>query len=536
LKKLVLFLQPDIHLKHVAVQKDKKQMALNLKSQVTAVLILPYAHFEKPVVSEVINTQGENINNLENSISEDTNSAHLSILPNGPDEINNHGDSHVEFIDTISVEDLLERFSTDINTQTIRSFLIIPGESVLNCELKIPAKQLKLAQKALPYLVEDQIASDPDDCFIALGERKGDFISCAIIQRKLMSEYFSFLFDQRLNAEKILTDKNLLTYYGTSLHVFENRAILCNPENEAFAFDLDLLEIYLEKLKPSEEQQISSAAEIVVEEILEEADNEEQLSSADLTSKDIVKDTFNLYFYQKDHGDIQQQKKFVHDSLENYKKQQGLDLDIESHIKSERYFYIELAELACERSSKLPLLNLLQAEFKAKRIASGFAFKLNVNWKPVGILLAAFVLLYFISIFVEAKRYQNAALVADEQTKSVFNEIYPNTNNYTRMKNRVSSLLKGSAAPSDNQFLRIFFLFSEAMHAINANKSGSIIPKQIQYEQSNNELRVDVIASDFETLNALKEKIESKSMQMDISSTSTEEDGVKGRLKVKLVQ
>ena len=34
--------------------------------------------------------------------------------------------------------------------------------------------------------------------------------------------------------------------------------------------------------------------------------------------------------------------------------------------------------------------------------------------------------LYFLSIFIEGKRYQNAALEADAETKEVFRQIFPN--------------------------------------------------------------------------------------------------------------
>lgn len=423
-----------------------------------------------------------------------------------------------------SLDVVLEHLSKDIQSSHVRSVLVIPGENILKCELKVPAKQFKQVQKALPYLIEDQIASDPEDCFIAIGEHKDDLLSCAIIQKDILAQYHAFLLDKNLNVEKILSDDALLCSDNAVLHVFENRAFMCTAQGSTFVFDLSLLDIYLAKFKPLEK---------ITENHLEQNDdNLNQITSADLDESALTKEILTINYYAETDEVLTSLKQQVISDIERYKKDQGFDYDIEQFDKSVESFYLDSAKTALDRQKQNKLINFLQGEYKVKRIGSGF--KLDINWKPIAYLLSAFVVLYLVSIFVETKKYEHAAEQAEMETKTVFEEIFPKTKNYSRMKERVSSLLKGSVEPSDNQFLQLFFLFSEAMQSINALNPDSLKPLQIQYEQSSGELKVDVIALDFDTLNSLKEKADKGGLILEISSSNTEKTGLKGRLKVKL--
>ena len=59
-------------------------------------------------------------------------------------------------------------------------------------------------------------------------------------------------------------------------------------------------------------------------------------------------------------------------------------------------------------------------------------------------------------------------------------------------------------------------------------------PRSFQYEQNTNDLKVEVLAADFQSLNTLKEKALEKGLVIDIGSTSSDTSGIKGKLEVRV--
>lgn len=70
-----------------------------------------------------------------------------------------------------SLEELEERLADIYTNAAMR--IIVPGESVLLTRVDVPSKQPRQVQQAVPFLVEEQLASDVDDCFFAIGEPQG---------------------------------------------------------------------------------------------------------------------------------------------------------------------------------------------------------------------------------------------------------------------------------------------------------------------------------------------------------------------------
>ncbi len=427
-----------------------------------------------------------------------------------------------EFIADLSIGELLERFKRDIEDKNIRTTVVIPDEELLNCQVKVPGRQFKQVQKALPYLIEDQVAADPEDCFIAVGERRGELLACSVVNREAFETLHRFLVEQGLSPERIVSDASLVLDGDPSIHVFGDRVILVNSSYESYAFDKELISVYLEKLKTTEEGQPDSADD----------SDEEQASSLDLDNESIISPTLNIYLYSNNEDETEQES-FTKD-LQDFKQQNGLDLTLEYHKLNTESFYQKASEFLSDRSASKHLTNLMQGEFKPQRIRS--SFNLDLNWKPAAILLAVLVFLHLVFIVLEKNRYESTAKLADQQTKEVFRQIFPNTKNYSAMRKRVAALLRGSSDTGDNHFLRLFHGFFEQVSAINKSVGGSLSPLQVQFDQGSGQLKVDFLAKNFEVLNGLKEKVNASGMNLEIVSTSTESVGIKGRVRVTLAE
>jgi general secretion pathway protein L len=82
----------------------------------------------------------------------------------------------------------IEEFCGATAEFTGRSVLVVPGEQVLLTTARVPSKQHRQIVQAVPYVVEEQLACDIEQCFFALGNRtaEGD-IRVAVIDQEVVA-------------------------------------------------------------------------------------------------------------------------------------------------------------------------------------------------------------------------------------------------------------------------------------------------------------------------------------------------------------
>jgi len=440
-----------------------------------------------------------------------------------------------------SLASLIEVLQKDITEKNIRIFVVLPSSDILFTELTIPGKQFRQVQKVLPYLVEDQIASDPEDCFIAIGTKFGDQVPTAIIKRDIMGEWIDLFSRLGIYAEKMVADISLLDAQGNMhrLDIVDDYAMLHLTTGKYYGFQLALLPVYLKKLVPM--NQIKKA----------EQTNQIQIHSHEEELLDLIEGnssaefaTLNVTFYSslaldtevvsddlEESSTQNNQKQHVEILLQDIKKDHALNINSFFSFKSASALYLEMAAKISSRNHEPKAINLLQGEFKTRRTAG--AFKLDIHWKPTAALILALFVMYLSFLVIEISKYQSASKQAESEIQRIFKEIFPNTTNFTSMRTRVATLLKQGGNAEGVQFLTIFYSFSEAMQAINNTDAGALKPTQIQFDD-NGELKVDIIAASFDHLNALKQKAEQGNLLLEIASTNTEKGGVKGRLRIRM--
>ena len=64
---------------------------------------------------------------------------------------------------------------------------VVPGESVLLTTAMVPTRQQRQIVQAVPFVVEERLATDLEDCFFALGTHNSDGeIEVAVVDRELL--------------------------------------------------------------------------------------------------------------------------------------------------------------------------------------------------------------------------------------------------------------------------------------------------------------------------------------------------------------
>ena len=112
---------------------------------------------------------------------------------------------------------------------------VVPGSDILSTSAVVPSRQYRQILQAVPYVVEEKLAVDVEDCFFALGDRddQGEVLVAVVdlaLMRQWSSEIEMFPFNvvaviaehSLINAENgnaVLLDQGQSIFYLSSLAV-----------------------------------------------------------------------------------------------------------------------------------------------------------------------------------------------------------------------------------------------------------------------------------------------------------------------------
>lgn len=85
-------------------------------------------------------------------------------------------------------------------------YVLIPGCDVILRELTLPGRLNNQTMRALPFMLEDDIASDAEQLHITVLAQQGQQIHIAAIEQTQMQQWLSWLTDAGLTAQQFLPD------------------------------------------------------------------------------------------------------------------------------------------------------------------------------------------------------------------------------------------------------------------------------------------------------------------------------------------
>ena len=143
--------------------------------------------------------------------------------------------SWVDFTEMLEAERLKEE------RVAFQTMVLFSSEQVLLKTVEVPPKPTRQIMDAVPFLVEEVLADDVFDCFIAIGQRVGDVLSVAVIEESLISERLAQLNAHGLDPEFIGIDQDLFQEVQGQLTVTDTLAFLNTWSDEKVAIRSDQL-------------------------------------------------------------------------------------------------------------------------------------------------------------------------------------------------------------------------------------------------------------------------------------------------------
>ena len=84
--------------------------------------------------------------------------------------------------------------------------VLVPGSDVIFRALTLPGRLTSQTQQALPFMLEDEIASDVEQLHITVLTHQGQQVQIAAVEQEQMQRWLSWLADAGLTAQQLLPD------------------------------------------------------------------------------------------------------------------------------------------------------------------------------------------------------------------------------------------------------------------------------------------------------------------------------------------
>ena len=349
---------------------------------------------------------------------------------------------------------------------------LLPASDVQLKKVILPAKWNRKLQQALPYIIEDELACDLDDLFIAIDEPFQEIqneetkhgIKVAILNKAWFEAWLECLSGYELSPQKVLPDALLLPFEA----------------DKASAISLD--DNWLVKT------------------------NEWQIAQVEPIWLSAYIDTANI-------------ETLVHFSpSEQLSEISNLNL-----ASDESKFDLPLAIFAKQLTHNP--FNLLQGDYQVKKQKN----VVRPAWRAPAIAASIALLLTLGLKGFQAYQLDQQANLAKQNVIDQYKSAFPGTKVRPHLiKKQLSNRLKQVEGGSDVGFLELMndlvIVFKEV---------DNFDPDSLRYDQKRNEIRLRAKGKDFQTFGKVKSILENQGLEVSQGSLNNDGDNVVGEVKIK---
>ena len=373
--------------------------------------------------------------------------------------------------------------------------VMLEGVNLVSMQVNIPSKQAKHIAQALPFMLEDMVAQDVDSLHIAVGSReKTGELPVILCQKSYIANMIDHFAAADLQISYVVADMYCLPPQENSWHFLtDGRSLLVRVDNQSpLTIELDALPVLLNSLF-AEGQEAPQKITVTV--------------GSDFTS----------------------------DNLENWLKTQftshladvSTEFEIE-HIEQTSFSY--LCESVLPNLASEPI-NLLQGAYKpiSKRRPS------LIKWKPMTALASVFVVLFVGFQYTHAWKLEEKTDQVAQEAESLYKRYFPQDRRIVDIRKQMTDKLESAASQGGSEgFLTLLAMVGEKLNEMNRGADKPrLSPLRITYDETQGDLKIDFLAGGFTDLDALKAKLESMSLAVEIARASQDGDQMKARMNIR---
>src|SRR3990167_7630523 len=352
--------------------------------------------------------------------------------------------------------------------------VLFPGESVLLTTVKLPKMRTSEQLNAVPFALEEQIASDPEAMQVAIGDRAADgSLTAALIEKNKFESTMQLLHDVELFPRAAIPDFLAIVWKPNTwtIVIQNNIALVRTAFQQGFSIDVDNLFLFLEIMLKKNQPNKPSAI---------------------------------VYYQDTVVMDVEQFKKLM------------IPLEIKS-ISSQSFLDIEGLLLK-------PALNLLQGKYRPKVEST----QLRTNWLWCGTSIAALILFLLLSNAVEWFYFRHETTALQSQVAVIYRQLFPGATDILEPRFRVEKLLKSMESTSQGNLF--FQLLGDAGESLQTSTT-TIMVEQIQFD--NQQLQLTIQATSMDSVTQYVQALQTKTLTVTQKILKTGVNNIQAEITVK---
>lgn len=366
-------------------------------------------------------------------------------------------------------------------SQRCETIVIVPSAKVSYKQVYTPAKQLKQIQLAVPYALEDQLANPIDQLHFAFGKRDKDGqIDVFWLTHEIMEHWLSWFEQAEVKVDRLVSELGLIKTFDDASEIIlkDHFAIISENDGRVWSCQRDLLPMLWHK-------QTADLSD-------DSNDNDESLSA----------NVLRLFHFGE---------------LESFWAEQ--EFIVSQPFTADEYF-----DAICQEFSRTTV-NLLQQRYVPKRESN-----LQLKKYTSALWSCAFAFIVFLA-YQGSQFYVLSAenAVLREQGEQYFSRVFSRRPRGSDLLGQTQRLLqKSNQSGSDGEFLKLLNLTASQIISLDTIK-----PTAITYDGRKSELRMDVLAPDYQSLNSFRDELVKTGLAVDMSSASSQGELYSTRLVIR---
>lgn len=373
--------------------------------------------------------------------------------------------------------------------ESIRVVILVSGERVLTTEIDVAPRHARHLKKALPFMVEEQLAEDIDDVHLALPPNAGvgkNHIS--VVSHQELIHWLELLYSVDLEPYLIAPEFLFLPNPQADLRILfdADRALIQYDQYAGTVVERDNLDVYLQLYSQSVNKQ-------------------EGLHFSLMASDDDEKGKLALAEFS--------------DTL----RQGGPESVVNTQIYRESVFSV-LAVMAIKSIDTA--LNLLQGGYQV-RTESQQTYR---KWRPVAAVVALFVVCELALFMGSGLWFQSRASDVKAESVSLYRQLFPTERRVVNPKLQFQSHLNESQSFGySKQFLGLLEIVASDW------PDEEMRLQNLRFDAYEGGLLLEVDANTIDQLETYKSALARNGVQVELLSAVEEDNGVTGRLQVEAI-
>jgi general secretion pathway protein L len=356
-----------------------------------------------------------------------------------------------------------------------KTIAMIPGEDVLLTEAVVPSKQQRQILQAVPFMVEEHLATDVEACHFAIGQRNDTgAVAVAVIDQTRMRFWYDILLELGLKPSFMTTDL-LAVKLSTSCHIIVDgeRALIRSGSAEGVCVSTEMLAMTVGLF----DEQLKADVQVSV--------RPSQLESISLQIN-----------------------------------QMNAELTAPVEVTEPEYSVFETISRGFDQST----INLLQGAFKVQERS----IKQGSAWRSVAVLTVCAFVLHLLVLMGQAVYLDVQARQMDAEARQMYASIYPNDRNVRDMRRRWQNHLRKGGGMT-GEFMTLFVETTQNIPGTN------LVLSNLNYNQSRGDMMLQLEANRSEQLISFADTLNKLGLEAEIGTINQADDAVRGSVKVKML-